>query len=64
MFSLFWPSSFAVWKADKVKPTGTKTKGKIRVPRENRSLIAVKNRDHLFKQHILLGSNLRLNCQI
>ena len=57
MFSLFWPSSFAVWKADKVKPTGTRTKGKIRVARENRSFIAVKNRDHLFKQHILLGSN-------
>ena len=42
MFSLFWPSSFAVWKADKVKPTGTRTKGKIRVARENRSFIAVK----------------------
>lgn len=49
MFSLFWPSSVAVWKADKIRPTGARPKGKIRVARENRSFNRVKNRDHLLK---------------
>ena len=43
MFSLFWPSSFAVWKADKTKLTGARPKGKIRVARENRSFIRQKS---------------------